>query len=109
MLDVYNGKIKNIEDKIPDITNLTTNASLNAKINEVKVEIHSITNLTTTAALTTVENKMPNISDLVKKTDYNIKINEMEKKITDHDHSNKYITTTKFNKLSAESFVARLK
>ena len=34
--DVYNAKIKNIEDKIPDITNLATNASLNAKINEVK-------------------------------------------------------------------------
>ena len=31
--DVYNAKIKNIEDKTPDITNLTTNASLNAKIN----------------------------------------------------------------------------
>ena len=26
-------KIENIEDKIPDITNLATNASLNAKIN----------------------------------------------------------------------------
>ena len=26
-------KIKNIEDKTPDITNLATNASLNAKIN----------------------------------------------------------------------------
>ena len=36
-------KIKNIEDKIPDITNLATNASLNAKINEVKGEIPSIT------------------------------------------------------------------
>ena len=31
--DVYNAKIKNIDDKIPDITNLATNASLNAKIN----------------------------------------------------------------------------
>ena len=31
--DVYNAKIKNIEDKIPDITNLATNASLNANIN----------------------------------------------------------------------------
>ena len=41
--DVYNTKIKNIEDKIPDITNLATNASLNAKINEVKGEIPSIT------------------------------------------------------------------
>ena len=35
--DVYNAKIKNIEDKAPDITNLATNAFLNAKINEFKV------------------------------------------------------------------------
>ena len=30
--DIYNAKIKNIEDKLPDITNLATNASANAKI-----------------------------------------------------------------------------
>ena len=35
---VYNAQIKNIEDKIPDITNLATNASLNSKKNEVKDE-----------------------------------------------------------------------
>ena len=35
--------IKSIEDKIPDITNLATNASLNAKINEVKNKIPNIT------------------------------------------------------------------
>ena len=29
--DAYNAKIKNIEDKIPDITNLATNTTLNAK------------------------------------------------------------------------------
>ena len=34
--DVYNAKIKNIEDKIPDITNLANTTALNAKINEVK-------------------------------------------------------------------------
>ena len=34
--DVYNSKIKNTEDKIPDITNLATNTTLNIKINEVK-------------------------------------------------------------------------
>ena len=34
--DVFNAKIKNIEDKIPDITNLATNTTLNVKINEVK-------------------------------------------------------------------------
>ena len=43
--DVYNVKIKNIEDKIPDITNLATNASLNAKINEVEGETPNSTNL----------------------------------------------------------------
>ena len=31
--NVYNVKIKNIEDKISDITNLATNAAVNAKIN----------------------------------------------------------------------------
>ena len=34
--DEYNAKIKNIEDKMPDITNLATNNNLNAKINEIK-------------------------------------------------------------------------
>ena len=42
--DVCNAQIKNIEDKILDITNLPTNATLNAKINEVKHKIHNITN-----------------------------------------------------------------
>ena len=34
--DVYNAKIKNIEDKIPDTTKLATNTSLNAEINKLK-------------------------------------------------------------------------
>ena len=42
---MYNAKIKNIEDKIPDITNLATKTTLNAKTNEVKGEIPSITDL----------------------------------------------------------------
>ena len=129
--DVYNAKIKNTEDKIPDITNLTTNTTLNAKINEVKGEIPSITklattaalnakinevkskipgitNLATTTALTAVENKIPSVSNLVKKTDYNKKISKTEKTITaDHDHE-KYITTKEFNKLTSENFSARL-
>ena len=33
--DLYNAKIENIEGKIPDITNVATNATLKAKINEV--------------------------------------------------------------------------
>ena len=105
---VYNGNIKNIEDKTSDITNLATNASVNAKINEVKGKIPNITNLASTTALTTVEKKMLNVSNLVTKTDYNTKKSEIENKITDHDHD-KYIITPEFNKLTEENFTARLK
>ena len=34
--DVHNGKIKNIEDKITDITNVAINTTINAKINQTK-------------------------------------------------------------------------
>ena len=81
--DVYNAKIKDIEDKIPDITNLATNTTLNTKLNEVENKITSITNLATTAAIIAVENKIP-------------------------DHS-KYLTNPEFNKLTADTFTARLK
>ena len=80
----YNAKIKNIEDKIPDISNLTTKNIINTKINEVNNKILSISNLATTSALTAVENKIPSVSNLVKKTDYNAKVSDIEKKITDH-------------------------
>ena len=66
---VYSAKIKDIEDKIPDITNLVTNitknkipiitnlattAALIVKINEVKNNIHDISNLATNTVLTAV-------------------------------------------------------
>ena len=102
--DVYYDKIKNIEDKIPDITK----TSLNAKTNQVKGEIPSITNLATKAAYNAVENKILSVSNLVKKTDCNLKINEIGKKIIDLNHD-KYIATPEFNKLTSENFVARLK
>ena len=40
-------------------------------------------------------------SDLVRITECNTKINDIENKINDHDHSNKYITTQDFNKLTS--------
>ena len=45
----YNAKIKNIEDKILDITDLATKTTLN--------EIPNINKLATTAALSAVETK----------------------------------------------------
>ena len=65
--DEYIARIKSIEDKIPNITNLATKTTLNAKIDEVKSEILNITNLATISSLTAVENEIPNISNLVKK------------------------------------------
>ena len=53
--NMSDAKIKNIEDKIPDITNIATNTTLNAKINEVKNQVPNITNLATTTALTAIE------------------------------------------------------
>ena len=42
--DVYSTKIKNIEPKIPDITNTTTNTNPDAKIKQGENEIPSIAN-----------------------------------------------------------------
>ena len=47
----YNAKIKDIENEIPDITNLAAKSILNTKINEVKTDIPSISGLATTSAL----------------------------------------------------------
>ena len=77
----YKAKIKNIESKIPSITNLATITALNAKIIEIKDEIPSISDLATTAAFTAVEMKILNVSDVVKKTDYDEKISDIEKNI----------------------------
>ena len=56
----YNARITEIENKIPDVSNLATKTELN-----------------------TVENKIPDIGGLVKKTDYSSKIADTEGKIPD--------------------------
>ena len=76
----YDAKMKNIESKIPDVSNLATKSNINTKINEVNNKIPSITGLATTSALTAVENKIPSINNLVKKTDYDTKVSEIDKK-----------------------------
>ena len=92
--DVYQAKIKNIEEKITN--------TINAKINEVKSKTPNNTNLANETSLAVVENKMPSVSNnLVWQTDYNATINESEKEITNHNHD-KYITTPEFNKLTLE-------
>ena len=72
---------------------------------EVKRQI--TTNLDTNSTLIAVENKISNVSNLVqKKLTITQKLMKLEKKMTDHNHD-KYNTTRKFNKLTAEHFTAR--
>ena len=57
--------------------------------------------------MTAVENEIHDVSNVLKKTDYDAKILDIENKVNDHDHD-EYITTSEFNKLTRESFKARL-
>ena len=62
------------------------------KLTELENNIPDVSNLATKIALTTAENKIPDISSLVKKTDYNTKVTENENKLNNHNHD-KYVTT----------------
>ena len=77
------------------------------KITELENKIPDIINLSTKTALTTIENKIPNVSSLVKKTDYNTKVTEIENKLNNHNHG-KYIDTSEINKLATDAFNATL-
>ena len=78
-----------------------------AKLTELENKIPDISNLATKTALTAVENKIPNVSNLVNKADYNTKVTEIENKLNNHNHE-KYIDTSEFNKLAAGVFNARI-
>ena len=75
-----------------------------AKLTELENKIPDISNLATKTALTAVENKIPDVSNLVKKTDCNTNVAEIENKLTNHNHG-KYIDTQEFNKLTADAFM----
>ena len=77
------------------------------KLTELENKIPDISNLATKTALTAVWNKIPSIGSLVKKTNCNTKFTEIENKLNNHNHD-KYINTPEFNTLAADGFNARL-
>ena len=79
----------------------------NTKITEIEGKIPSITGLATNLELTAAENKIRGVNGLIKKTDYYTKISEIENKVNDHN-LDKYITTPKFNTMTAQVFSTRL-
>ena len=77
------------------------------KLTDLENKIPDISNLATITALTTVENKIPSPSNLVNKTNYDTKITEIENKLNNHNH-NQHIDTQEFNKSTTDVFNARL-
>ena len=58
----------------------------NFKITEVENKIPNVSSLASKSELTTFENKISDVSNLVTKTNYNKKISEIERKINNHNH-----------------------
>ena len=108
----YNSKISEIENKIPDISNLAIKTALNAvknkipdtsglvkktdytaKISYIESKISDISNLASTTALSNVESKVPNINGLATKTE----LTTVENKIPDISN---LVTKTELTNLS---------
>ena len=73
-----------------DTSKFVDKTNYNAKIKDIEYKIPSITNLATTAALTAVQNKIPNVSNLVKKADYVAKISDIKGKYFTISNYNKF-------------------
>ena len=57
----------------------------NAKITEIENKIPNISNLATKTSLNTFQNKIANVSSLVKKTNHETKVTEIENKLNNHN------------------------
>ena len=102
---VYNKLVAKVDNI--DTSDFVLKTKYNTAKTELENKIPDISNLATKTALTTIENKIPSVSDLVKTTDYNTKVAEIENKLNNHNRD-KYIDTSEFNKLAAEVFNASL-
>ena len=89
------------------VRDMTRTYSYNTKITELENKIPDISNVTTKITLIAIENKIPSVSNLVTKIDYNTKIIDIENKLNNHNHD-KYIDTSEFNKSASDVFNVRL-
>ena len=90
-----------------DTSDFVLKTKYNTDKTELENKIPDISNLATKTALTAIESKIPRANKLVKKTDYNTKVTEIENKLNNQNHD-KYIDTSEFNKLATDVFNARL-
>ena len=85
-----------------DTSDFVLKTNYNTKITELENKIPDISNLATKTALTTLENKIASVSNLVKKADYNTKLTETENKLN-HNHDQFHDHNHEFNKFSTTS------
>ena len=119
----HNTKITELENKIPDISNLATKTALPAIENKipntsnlatktalstVENKIPDTSNLATKTALTTVENKIPDTSNLVKKANYDAKMTNINSKFDKIDLDMRVLFDLKLKELIKNSRLLRL-
>ena len=107
----YNAKITEIQNKIPDISNLATKTALTAVENKTP----NVSGLTTKAALTAVENKIPDITNFATKTaltnlsnivpDINTLIKKSNCDTNIAKTESKYVSNTGFDSKLAQAIV----
>lgn len=56
-------ELKEVENKIPNVSNFATKSDVSNSVSEVEKKIPSVANLATKQELTAVENKIPNVSN----------------------------------------------
>ena len=56
-------ELKEVENKIPNVSNFATKSDVSNSISAVEAKIPSVANLATKEELTAVENKIPNVSN----------------------------------------------
>ena len=99
----YNTDKTELENKIPDTSNLVKKTDYNTKITEIENKVPNINNLATKATLTTVENKILDIGNLATKT----LVNKVKNIITDINNlAKKAALTTVENKIPDTSNIA---
>ena len=99
---VYNKLVAKVDNI--DTSDFVLKTRYNTDKTELENKIPDISNLETKTALTAIENKIPSVSNLVKKTDYNTKITDIENKLNNHSHD-KYIDTSEFNTSATNVFM----
>ena len=112
--------VKDLNDKIPDISGLATISGISAllptstfnskvtelenKITGVDNKIPNITNLATKTELTTVKNKIPDVTGLVKKSDYATETTSIK-----NDYATNASLDSKINDLKAQHIADEVK